>query len=89
MRERERERVHAINPSSLKEKFQVHSQLDKAEALEELTKHFLNCNLECHYPHSDTHYGVLLFLFCLSDCPVNADYVRGADSPAREGECIQ
>ena len=78
--------VHSFTLSSLQEKYQVHSQPDRARALEDLTEHFFDCNLENHYSHSDTHYGILLFLLCLADSPVNADYVRRADTPTRAGK---
>ena len=96
----------------LQDKFVVHAQPEKAEALERLSKEFLSCNLERNYPKvhtviiprcdlhlayriwlssspsllpsfllsrplppkSDAHYGVLLFLLCLSESPVNTDY---------------
>lgn len=69
----------------LKEKFQVHSQPEKAASLEELTHTFLSLHLEKNYPHSDAHYGFLLFLLTISQSPVNRDYVGGPESPSRQG----
>lgn len=67
------------------EKFRVHSQPEKAEALEQLTEQFLSSRLERNYPRSDAHYGVLLLLFCLSNSPLHADFLPTPNTPPAPG----
>ena len=67
------------------EKFYIHCKPEKAAALENLSKQFLDSILERSYPKSDAHYGTLLFLLCLSESPVNADYHPSPATPPPHG----
>ena len=71
--------------SRLCEKFRVHSQPEKAQALEVLTEQFLGSRLERSFSRSDAHYGTLLFLLCLSDSPLHADYIPTPKTPPAPG----
>ena len=72
-------------PSRLCEKFRVHTQPEKAKALEKLTENFLSSRLERSFPQSDAHYGLLLFLLCVSDSPLHADYLPTPKTPPPPG----
>lgn len=56
------------------EKFSIHCQTEKAEALHRLTETFLNSNLERNFPKSSAHYGTLQLLLCLSESPIHSKY---------------
>jgi len=69
----------------LKEKFRVHSQPDKADALDRLTARLLGLHLNINYPRSAAHYGVIQFLLDVSDSPVSTNYTPHPDSPREAG----
>ena len=71
--------------SRLCEKFRVHSQPEKAEALEVLTQQFLGLRLERNFPRSDAHYGTLLFLLTISNSPLHSDYLPTPKTPPAPG----
>jgi hypothetical protein len=70
----------------LVEKFRVHSQEARAEALDSLTTSFLSSRLHGSYEQSEIHYGVLQLLLSLSENPTGSPWEppRGED-PVRQG----
>ncbi len=60
--------------SSLVEKFHIHSQPEKADALGNLTDLFLSGNLEHSYSRSDAHYAILSLLLCMSHSPIHSTF---------------
>ncbi|XP_033640226.1 gamma-tubulin complex component 5-like [Asterias rubens] len=70
----------------LKQKFEIHSHLDKAESFQKLTDKFLQLPLseKNNVAKTDAHYSVLSVLCHLSDCPVNADYTETQRVPKQK-----
>ncbi|XP_038052415.1 gamma-tubulin complex component 5-like, partial [Patiria miniata] len=79
---------HKINSKlqGLLQKFEIHSQLEKAESLRKLTDNFLQLPLspKNQDAKTDIHYSILSVLLSLSDRPVNVAYTETLRVPKRE-----
>ncbi|XP_022091111.1 gamma-tubulin complex component 5-like isoform X2 [Acanthaster planci] len=70
------------------QKFEIHSQLEKAVSLRKLTDKFLQLPLspKSRDAKTDLHYSVLSVLLNLSDSPVNATYTETQHVPKQREE---